>query len=300
MSERTREESFPGLPPRLKPADMLEDFRIEREVATGATATIYEATEISTDRRYALKVLSPHLALVPLAVMRFRAEAALAERVKHRAIIDIRGTGKDRDHYFYAMRLESGETAQSLSLEVDGRERDGFFHAVSRRFADVARALERLHAEGIVHRDVKPENLLVGKDGQLILCDFGSALDTRDRQPALENTLWGTVRYMSPEQLGPEADPYDSSIDTYALGLTLYEVATGVSPFPRCNEEDLVRLKLTRIPPAPRRINFKVPLGLDAIIRQAIEPCIALRHASAAALAEDLERFAERKRGHRR
>jgi serine/threonine-protein kinase len=116
----------------------------------------------------------------------------------------------------------------------------------------------------------------------------------------LEAALWGTSRYMSPEQFSPGADPYSPANDIYALGLSLYEVICGVSPFPRCSDEEMARQKLTRLPQAPRHFNPAAPLGLEAIIRRAIEPRPSLRYPTADTLAADLERFAEKKRGHRR
>ncbi|MBI4602739.1 MAG: serine/threonine protein kinase [Planctomycetes bacterium] len=299
-AEKTRRASFPGLPERLRPGDVLGELRLEREVTTGGTATVYAAEDLLRGSKVALKVLSPHLALVPPAVARFKAEAALAERVESPWIVPVLGSGKDKDRYYFAMRLESGETAERLVEEAqDGRD-EGSSRRVALQFAGVARALEALHEAGIVHRDVKPENLLLGSMGELLLSDFGSALDARDRSAVLEASLWGTVRYMSPEQFLPDADPYDATVDVYALGLSLYEAVTGLSPFPRVREEELARLKVTRVPPAPRHLNPRIPLGLDAVIRHAIEPCPRLRCPGAGALAEDLERFAEGKRGHRR
>ena len=298
-SERVRKASLQAILPRLKVGDLLDDFRIEQEIAAGATATVYEAWQLSQGRQAAVKVLSPHLASVPEAATRFIAEAAFAERVEHGSIIKLYGSGKARDHYYYAMRLESGETAERI-VEQAPRSDENFFHCVARQFSDVARALEMLHAHGIVHRDVKPENLLIGHDGKLVVGDFGSALDSSERSPVLESCPWGTLRYMSPEQFGPDGDPYSPIIDTYALGLTLYEAVTGISPFPRATEEEIARLKVTQFVPAPRQINWRLPLGLDSIIRQAIEPNPRLRYTSMGDLAEDLERFGEKKRGHRR
>jgi len=297
---KTRVESFPALPPRLKPGDELGEHRLEKEISRGATATVYAARADYYPEEAAIKVLSPHLAVLPTAVLRFRAESALAARLKHPSIIRVFGAGEAHEHHYYVMELLSGRTLDDLVTDAAGDRDDEFFRDTAVRFAGLARAIDVLHREGIVHRDVKPENILVAESGKLVLCDFGSAVDSRSRSKAVERSLWGTIRYMSPEQLRPGADPSDPTIDIHALGLTLYEAATGVSPFPRCLESELVRLKLTRLPAAPRRVNFKVPLGLDAVIRQAIEPNRSLRYRSAADLAEDLERFAARKRGSRR
>jgi serine/threonine protein kinase len=296
---KTRHASFAPLPPRLRSGELLDDFKIEQEIATGATATVYEAWQVSAQRVAALKVLSPHLGTDPMAAERFKAEAAYAERVEDPCIVPIYGSGKARGHYYYAMRLETGETAESLAASASTTD-EGYSYCLARQFAGVARALERLHEKGIIHRDLKPENLLLGRDGSLLLSDFGSALDALDRSRTLERSLWGTLRYMSPEQFGPEADPYDARIDVYGLGLTLYEVATGANPFPGTDEEELARIKVTRIPPAPRAANSRLPLGLDAIIRHAVEPNPTLRYGSMEELAGDLERFGKQKRGHRR
>jgi len=299
IDEKPRRAELPALPPRLRPGAVLGEFRIEREIASGGTATVFEAIEDDCGRRAALKVLSPYLALVPAAVARFKAEAAFAERLEHASIVPIYGCGKARGHYYYAMRLESGETAERIVSEAHHAD-EAFFYRVARQFAGVAKALAALHASGIVHRDIQPENLLLGGDGSLLLSDFGSALDRNERSRDLESSLWGTVRYMAPEQLVRDADPYSLSSDIYALGIALYEAVTGASPFPRGEEGEVIRWKLTRLPPAPRCVNPQVPLGLDSIIRLAIDPNPTLRYTSMAELAEDLERFGERKRGHRR
>jgi serine/threonine-protein kinase len=298
--ERTRTEAFPALPARLDAGDSLDGYRLEREIARGATGTVYAARRGQTAEPVALKVLLPHLALVPDALARFEAEAEMAARVRHPNVVQVLGAGEARAHPYYAMRLEGERTLESWILEAAGERRPAFFREAALLLAGVAHALATLHRRGIVHRDVKPENLLLGARGGLVLADFGSALDARNRVEALERAPWGTVRYLLPEQLRPGADPYDPGIDIHALGLTLYEAATGLSPFPRVGERHLIRLKLTRLPPAPRQINSRVPLGLDAVIRQAIEVHPRLRYPTAEELADDLERFAEGKRGHRR
>ena len=296
----TRREAFEALPPRLQEGEALGPYWIEREIAAGATGTVYHASQPEDDRKVALKVLSPHLALVPRAVGRFEAESSLAGRVLDPCIAAVFERGRSRGHYFFAMELHGGKTAEELIFQPRGESDESYFPSMALRFAGLARALERLHIHGIVHRDIKPENLLLAEDGRLVLCDFGSALDGKSRLPVLERSLWGTVRYMSPEQFGPDADPYDPRMDIYALGLSLYEVVTGFPPFPHASQEELVRLKVTRAPSPPRQLNRRIPLGLEALIRQAIEPNPRYRYPTAGAFQEDLERFAALKRGHRR
>ncbi|MCZ6794296.1 MAG: serine/threonine-protein kinase [Planctomycetota bacterium] len=296
VSRDTRRAEYPALPPRLGRGDRLGDLTLEEELACGANSSVYRAAEISTRRQVAVKVLSSNLSLHPEAVGRFRAESALAERVHHASILPIFGRSQDRGYHYYVMRLESGNTLEDCSTEATLHKDEAFYVSLARRFACLARALHEVHESSIVHRDVKPANVLLDGKGRYVLTDFGSALDTTDRDRLLEDTVGGTVVYMSPEQLRPGADPYDPAGDIYSLGLTLYEVCTGSLPFPHASDTETARLKLTRVPQPPRRLNHHIPLGLEAIIRQAIETFPQLRHPSAESMARDLERFAERKR----
>jgi serine/threonine-protein kinase len=230
---------------------------------------------------------------LPRELERFRREHELARRVRHPAIVPAEELGEALGHAYFAMPRESGRTLSDLAAEP-GRSAAGF-ERIALALSRIAQALGGLHRAGVVHRDVKPENILLGSEGELGLCDFGSAIDARTLEGAEE--LWGTIGYMAPEQLRPGADPADPSMDVYALGLCIYEAVTGSRAFPRLPPEDLTRFKLTRIPPAPRSVEPRVPLGLDAIIRQAIDPDPDFRHSSADALARDLERFGSGKRG---
>jgi serine/threonine-protein kinase len=298
--ERTRQETFAALPPRLRPGDTLAGYRIRQEVAVGTTAAIYGAACVDDGSAVALKVLSPHLALVPSAVERFRREFSLAARARGPCVIPVHREGEVCHHHFYSMELHGGETAEELDSGRGRPQREDSCRRIALLFAGVAMALDRAHRAGIVHRDVKPENLLIGRSGQLVLCDFGSAVEVCGEPPGLEESLWGTVRYMSPDQFLPDGNPRDPRIDVYALGMTLYEILLGEPAFPRTSPQELVHLKMTRRPVAPRRVDPDLPLALDAILGQALEPDPALRHRSAAELADDLDRFALRRRGHRR
>lgn len=291
MPERTRQQTYGALPPRLDPGDTLETFAISGEIARGATAAVYGARDLETDGEVALKVLSPHLGLIEEAIRRFEKESALAARVRDPCVIEIHGHGRDRGHHYYAMALESGQTMEGISLVGEAPGGDGAHQRVCALFAGVARALHRLHCRGVVHRDVKPQNLLLGKGGRLVLCDFGSAIESGERTTP-EQPLWGTPRYLSPDQFTPDGDPGDPRLDVYALGLTLYEVVTGTQAFSEVPTEELARAKLSQRIPAPREADRTLPMRLDSLIRHAIEPDPARRHPSAAALAADLEAFA--------
>jgi serine/threonine protein kinase len=292
----TRREEFPPLPPQLRLGDKLGEYRLVREIWSSGSSAVFAAARETDERSVALKVLSSHLSLQSVAVMRFRAEAALAARVTHGAIVSVLGSGRSRDHDYYAMRLESGATLADLSASPLCDE--ARFADLALRFAVLIGGVAQLHRHGIVHRDIKPSNVLLDAEGCLVLADFGSALDRHSPEPLLEECLGGTVLYMSPEQLSPGADPYDPAGDVYSLGATLYEVCAGNPPFPEeLSDADLARLKVTRLPPAPRHWNHRIPLGLEGIIRQAIDADPSRRYASAEAMAWDLVRFSSRKRG---
>ena len=297
-SEATRAEEFPALPPRLRPGDRLGPYRIGEEIARGATASVY-AAELrdsghgGSSRDPALKVLSAHLSLLRGGVERFRREHELARSVRHDAILRVEERGEALGYEYFAMPRESGRTLGDLPVEPEPGA--AWFQRTALALSRVALAIGALHRAGVVHRDVKPDNILLGEDGGLMLCDFGSAIDGRSFEGAEE--IWGTVGYLPPEQLRPGSDPADPYMDIYALGLCLYEATTGSRAFPGLPQDELTRFKLTRLPPAPRSVEPRIPLGLEAIIRQAIEPDPRFRHPSAEALARDLERFGSGKRG---
>lgn len=288
----TRRETFEVLPPRIRAGDRLGDLRVQEELATGATSAVYRGSRIGERRNVAIKVLSPHLGVVRKAVARFEAEARVAKRVAHPGVVRIVSAGSSRGHHYYSMRLESSRTALDLRYQESLGGGEVYFRRLAHLFARTARALEAVHREGFVHRDVKPENLLLSRRGRLVLCDFGSAMSFRERDPLLEDCLWGTLRYMSPDQFRARSDPYDPRIDVYGLGLTLYDVSTGGCPVSRGTDEEIVRWKLTYRPPAPRQVNFRIPSRLDAIIRRATEPDPEDRYGSMGKLASQLERFA--------
>ncbi|MCB9674402.1 MAG: protein kinase [Alphaproteobacteria bacterium] len=303
------------------------DFEILDELGRGGMGIVYRARQRTLGRIVALKVLPPALAANETAVKRFQQEVKALARADHPNVVRILSSGVSNDRHFFAMEFVDGSDLAAVTRALDGFRSQGglsdrslaeavevsratdpqvtsrsvpssgprYFRRVAELFADVARGLHQLHEAGIVHRDVKPHNLVLSSDGtRLVLMDLGLAL-LADRSEALTKTttgVLGTLRYAAPEQLGPERASLDRRADVYGLGATLYQMVTGRPPHDADTEGALLRQILDTEPPAPRKVDPSVPADLDAILRVALERDRKRRYPTALAFAQDLERFA--------
>ncbi len=182
-----------------------------------------------------------------------------------------------------------GENIEGLAGPLMGPDR---FRRIAQLGVAAARALDAAHRAGVIHRDVKPSNLLLGNDGQLWVTDFGLARVQAENGLTRTGELIGTVRYMSPEQASGHGDMIDARTDVYGLGATLYELVTGVPPFPGDDMLELLKRIQTSEPPSPQQHDPLIPRNLETIIRRAMRPRPADRYQTAEAMAEDLRRFA--------
>lgn len=300
----TRNYTFCPLPARIEPDTTIGEYSIIEAIHTGGMSTVFRASQASRGNRdVALKVLSPHLVDAPGAARCFHREAELSARVAHPGIVPTYASGVDGAYHFYAMKWMRCPTLADFIDGADGRRSDLFYRDVAVLFAYLSRTVANLHSSGVLHRDIKPVNLFLRSDLRILLADFSVSIDLADPSDDEEfddehgtRTLLGTPAYMSPERFLRKEAALDPRSDIYAIGLTLYETVTGLQPFLKQSDDDVARLKLTRKPPAPRQIRHDVPLGLEAIIRQAIQTDVDLRHRSADDLARDLERFASSRR----
>jgi len=183
------------------------------------------------------------------------------------------------------------QTSETLTA---GASTQRYFDTIARLIADVADALDYAHKQGIVHRDVKPSNLMLGNDGRLSLMDFGVARMMEDQSMTVTGSFVGTPHYMSPEQISGAADKLDHRTDIYSLGVTLYELLTLECPFAGDNREQIIAQTLNKEPRRPRRINDRIPADLETICCKAIEKDPNQRYETAGALAEDLRRYVNR------
>jgi serine/threonine protein kinase len=306
---------------------VLGDFRILRELGRGGMGVVYEAEQISLGRRVALKVLPFAATMDPRQLQRFINEARAAASLEHPHIVPVYGVGSERGVHYYAMKFIDGRTlaeciaerrasagtgsAEPLRADVPpapvppGTDTapaakvttepvlpdEAFFRRVAEWGVQAAEALEHAHALGVVHRDVKPANLMVDGQGHLWVTDFGLARVGVDAGQTMTGDVLGTLRYMSPEQALAKHGLVDHRADVYALGATLYELLTLRPAFGGSDRQELLRLIAFGEPTAPRRLDRRIPAELETVVLKAMAKLPTDRYATAQELADDLQRF---------
>ncbi len=274
--------------------DRLGKFMILAELGRGSMGVVYEAFQEDLKRKVALKILPANITLDAKQVRRFHREAESVARLRHDNVIQIYEVGQVETTHYFAMELVDGR-----ALEADKpRDREGIL-ALARIARDAARGLAHAHEKGVIHRDVKPGNLLVDRGGRVVVTDFGLARLTDSASLTSTDAIVGTPKYMSPEQILARADrPVDGRADVYALGATLYHLATGRPPFDAPSVQGFIKAILEERPPSPRRVNRHVPLDFATILLRCLEKDPDDRYASAAELGDDLDRFLAGERIH--
>lgn len=253
-------------------------YRLESEIARGGMATVWRATDTVLGRAVAVKMLHPHLAADPSFVARFRQEAVAAARLAHHSIVAIYDTCSTDDGEAIVMELVEGATLREL---LDQRGRLDVTTAVEIT-AKVADALDAAHRAGVVHRDVKPANILLCDDRRVKVADFGIAKAVNQSDLTQQGLMVGTARYLAPEQV--EGAPVDGRADVYALGVVLYECLCGRTPFVADNDAAVALARLHTHPLRPRQIRADVPRPVEAVVMRALARQRDDRFASAADL----------------
>jgi serine/threonine protein kinase len=272
-------------PPLIQPGDVVGDFEVVREVGRGAMGVVYEARQRSLPRRVALKTLLPNGDRSWMR--RFRTETSAAARLSHPGIAPVFAVGRHGRTPWYAMEYVDGRAVSSL-LRRDGAMEARRAAAIVR---DAALALDHAHAQGVVHRDVKPGNLILRKDGRVVLTDFGLAKRMADGDASVTapGGFVGSPNYLSPEQArGGEVTP---ATDVYGLGVTLYRMTTNRPPFRSEDTATLLRSIAESEPPPLRSVRPDLPRDLETIVATCMEKEPARRYPSARAVADDLDRF---------
>jgi serine/threonine protein kinase len=285
------------------PADtMLGDYRLIREAGRGGMGIVYEAEQVPLARRVALKVLPFAASLDAKLVQRFRIEAQVAAQLNHPHIVPVYAVGSERGFHYFAMRFIEGQSLAGVIRERQGVKGPGdeppsaprarvFARAIASIGLQAAEALEHAHSLGVLHRDIKPGNLLLDETGSLWVADFGLARLRDDPGPTQSGDLLGTLRYMSPEQLLARRGVVDQRSDVYSLGATLYEALTLRPAFDGQDHQTLIQQVLFDDPTPPRRINPTIPKALETVILKAMTKEPSGRYATSAEFADDLRRF---------
>ena len=255
--------------------EQLGEYRIVREIGRGGMGVVYEANQKSLNRRVALKVLSTGLGLTTKAVMRFKREAEAAAKLHHSNIVPIYSTGDEGRIPYYAMELVDG-----MSLKEHLARHPNDLDEVARCVMKAAEALHSVHEEGVLHRDVKPSNILVTTDGRVKLTDFGLAREQGLPSLTMTGDFAGTPSYVAPEQA--HGKPRFAS-DVFSASIVIYEMLAGTRP------EWPFKWPL----PGITRLRKNAPTALIEVLRRGLQVDHRRRYKDAAAMARALDLYGQ-------
>ena len=276
----------------LPPAILGQRYRLERRLAQGGMAEVWLATDLSLTRQVAVKLLKPTLAADPVLAERFRREAIAVAQLSHPNIVAVYDAIEEKiggeRRQAVVMQLINGKSLRQLLDEQKRLSPDLTMHIG----ACVAAALDAAHRGGLVHRDVKPGNILITPDGRVLLTDFGIAkgLGGDGDDLTSPNVMMGTAKYLSPEQV--RGRRLDGRADLYSLCLVLYECLAGRVPFLGETDADTALARLNRDPTDLTRLRPTLPYGLAALIHRLLARKPDDRYASGAELRNELQRIA--------
>ncbi|MGG8407552.1 protein kinase domain-containing protein, partial [Streptomyces sp. 12297] len=237
-------------------------YRIDARIAVGGMATVYRAVDTRLDRILALKVMHPALAADAAFVDRFIREAKSVARLAHANVVAVFDQGMDGGYVYLAMEYVSGCTLRDLLRERGALQPRAALDILE----PVLAALGAAHRAGFVHRDMKPENVLIGDDGRVKVADFGLVRSV-DSVTNTTGSVLGTVSYLAPEQI--ENGVTDTRVDVYACGVVLYEMLTGAKPHSGESPAQVLYQHLNADVPAPSAAVPGLPAGLDELVAAA-------------------------------
>ncbi|MGP1310831.1 MAG: serine/threonine-protein kinase [Phycisphaerales bacterium] len=260
-------------------------FTILGKLGAGAMATVFKARQLSLDRLVAIKVLPRKFSNNPDFIDRFYAEGRAAAQLNHPNIVQAYDVGKAGEFHYFVMEYVEGATVYDQIVQKKRFTEQGALDII----IQVAEALEHAHAKGLVHRDVKPKNIMISKSGVVKLADMGLARAISDREAAEAEAgkAFGTPYYISPEQVRGEVN-VDQRADIYSLGATLYHMLTGRVPFEGKDPNDVMRAHLKTALTAPDHVNPKLSADVSEVIEMMMAKRPDERHQNATDLLEDL------------
>jgi serine/threonine-protein kinase len=288
LTRRQLERVIPEIE-QQKAGSQIPGFQILDRLGAGAMATVYKARQISLDRTVAIKILPQKFTSNPQFVDRFYAEGKAAAKLNHPNIVQAIDVGKAGEYHYFVMEYVEGRTVYDDIIEK-GRYSEA---EALRIIIQVSRALQHAHAQGFIHRDVKPKNIMLTGDGKVKLADMGLARAVSDREAAEQEQgkAFGTPYYISPEQIRGEMD-VDFRADIYSLGATFYHMVTGQVPFDGPNPSAVMHKHLKQDLTPPDHLNTALSTGIGEIIEVCMAKDRGKRYASTTDLLQDLEAVA--------
>ena len=277
----------------LAPGLILGEFTLIQRLGRGGMGEVWEAQQEGLERRVALKLLLPER-VNQKSLDFFAREARAGGRLAHPGIISVFGIGESEGLHWISMELIEGACDLKRSLEgVRGEAElpEDYYQQVTGFVAQVADALGAAHAADVIHRDLKPGNIMVTEDERAKVADFGLAKLVDENSLSVAGEVAGTYFYMSPEQVATKRAGLDHRTDIFSLGVVLYEMLTLVRPFEGDTTEQVAQKILWEDAPSPIEIRSKVPLDLAVICNKAMEKDPGRRYGTMAELAADLRRY---------
>src|SRR3954466_685184 len=265
-------------------------YRIVRKIGAGGMADVYLAEDQELGRRVAIKILNGRHANDAQFIERFRREAKNAAALNHPNIVSIYDRGEAEDTYYIAMEFLDGRTLKELIVSRGAAP----INVAIEYARQILSALRFAHRHGIVHRDIKPHNVLVDAEGRVKVTDFGIAR-AGTSQMTETGSIVGTAQYLSPEQA--RGGEIDQRSDLYSLGIVLYELVTGKTPFEGDTPVEIAMKHLSATPQKPSELRSDIPPELDMVIMRALAKDPDERYQSADEMESDLERVARGARG---